>query len=227
MALRNPMSGGPDYAAVLRNALESKPGTYMAPPSSGGEQVSIRLPEHTAAIIAAITARCQRPEWNRSQVLNALIDRGLFDLFNLLSDKAAKDIMSDIESKKAPPFDPYAGVADRLREFNRYRLYPAIQERHPSGLFGEVDLTWTSARINETSGDIELSGDGWSLRLHVSHLVELVRDTARDAQDGFKNVYLELNVSVIRKVRGFVTVPLRPTALEQSKSLEQKRTRKT
>jgi hypothetical protein len=57
--------------------------------------------------------------------------------------------------------------------------------------------------------------------------VELVRDTARDAQDGFKNVYLELNVSVIRKVRGFVTVPLRPTALEQSKSLEQKRTRKT
>jgi hypothetical protein len=213
MALNNPMAGGPDYAGVLRNALEKRPGAYAVPPSSGGEQVSIRLPEHTAALVDAITKRCEGPAWNRSQVLNALIDRGLYDLFNLLGDKTAKAIVDEIASKTAPKINPYAGVADQFRQFNRFRLYPAIQEPNPAGGFGELDVVWIGANVNEETGDIDLSGDRWSLRLHVSHLIALIADTVR--ADGFKNVYLQLNVAVVRERRGtFKLVPLHPTALE-------------
>jgi hypothetical protein len=227
MALNNPMAGGPDYAGVLRNALENKPGAYAVPPSTGGEQVSIRLPEFTGALIDAITARCQRPVWNRSQVLNALIDRGLYDLFNLLGDKTAKALVDDIASKTVPKINPFAGMADRLRQFNRFRLYPAMQERKPGGLFGELEVVWTSAEVDEVTGALKLSGDGWSLPLHLSHLVDLVRDTTRDAADAFKNVYLQLNVAVVRQGRNTLKViPLHPTALESTQGKGPHRPRK-
>jgi hypothetical protein len=227
MAINNPMSGGPDYAGVLRNALENTPGAYAAPPSTGGEQVSIRLPEFTGAMIDAITARCHRPGWNRSQVLNALIDRGLFDLFNLLSDKTARAIMGDIASKIVPTINPYAGMADRLRQFNRFRLYPAIQEHKSTGMFAESEITWTSASVDDKTGDLKLYSDGWTLPLHVSHLEDIVRDTTRDSEDGFKNVYLQLNVCVVKQGRGFKLSPLRPAALEASIAGAPQRPRKS
>jgi hypothetical protein len=209
------MAGGPDYVAVLRNALENAPGAYAHPPSSGGDQISIRFPDSTAAIIEAIAAHCRQPDWNRNQVINALVDRGLFDLFCVLGDATMEEIMKAVASRIAPTFQPLAGLSDRLREFNRFRLYPSIQERKPGGLFGEVDITWTEARVDKQTGDLDLFGEGWKLHLHVTHLVDFIRDTERDAKDRFKNVYLELNVVVIKNGKQFGLTPRNPTLLEQ------------
>lgn len=214
MALNNPLAGGPDYVAALRNALEHVPGGYMRPPSTGGDQISIRFPESTAAIVEAIASCCEEPDWNRNQIINALVDRGLFDLFSVLGDATVRTIMSDVISKTAPAFQPFAAVADRLREFNRYRLYPAVQEHKPNGLIGEVDLTWIGAHVDNQTGDLKLSGDGWGLNLHVTHIVNFIRDTERDAQDRFKNVYLELNVVVVKRGDKFDLTPRSPSLLE-------------
>jgi hypothetical protein len=102
----NPMSG-PAYIIALRNALEQRPATeYQSPPRTGGTQVSIRLDEFIFNHVEAITAKT---EWNRAEVLHALIQRGLFDLYEFCRPEVVDALVQDVVAKLAPPHPPAVG----------------------------------------------------------------------------------------------------------------------
>ena len=217
MALNNPFAGGPDYVVALRNALEAIPNAYVRPPAAGGEQISIRFPDSRLAMVKAIEERCKHARWNRSQVINTLFERGLFELFRQLGDQTVEGIMDDVASETVPTLNRFAGIADQLKEFNRFRIYPAVQKRHSNGLYSEIEITWHDLRLNERSDRIDLSGEQWGLQLPVSRLKGIIPDTVRDAKDFFKNAILELDLQVILQGKDFELVPLRPTYLERKR----------
>jgi len=102
----NPMSG-PAYVIALRNALERRPASeYQSPPRTGGTQVSIRLDEFIFNHVEAITAKTG---WNRVEVLNALIQRGLFDLYAFCKPEVVEALVEDVVAKLAPPHPPATG----------------------------------------------------------------------------------------------------------------------
>jgi len=95
---------GPAYVLALRNALEQRAASeYQSPPRTGGTQVSIRLDEFILNHVEAITART---EWNRAEVLNALIQRGLFDLYEFCNPEVVESLVQDVVAKLAPPHPP-------------------------------------------------------------------------------------------------------------------------
>jgi hypothetical protein len=147
MALNNPFAGGPDFVAAMRNALDGIPNTYVRPPPSGGEQISIRFPESRMALVKALEQHCQQAGWNRSQIINALFERGLFELFNLLRDNTVETIMNDVVAETAPTVYRYAGVADQLRGFNRFRLYPSIQKETTNSPNRELEVVWHDLQL--------------------------------------------------------------------------------
>jgi hypothetical protein len=105
MALANPMSG-PAYVMALRNALEAtkRPTDYKSPPRTGGTQVSIRMDDFLFNHVEAIVEEC--PDWNRAEVLYALIQRGLFDLYEFCDSETVEKIVQKIVHKIAPPQPP-------------------------------------------------------------------------------------------------------------------------
>ncbi len=103
MSRPNPMSG-PAHVIALRNALEQRPATeYQTPPRTGGTQVSVRLDEFIFNHIEAIGAKTG---WNRAEVLNALIQRGLFDLYEFCKPEVVETLVQDVVPKLAPPHPP-------------------------------------------------------------------------------------------------------------------------
>ena len=103
MSRPNPMSG-PAYVLALRNALEQRAASeYQSPPRTGGTQVSIRLDEFMLNHVEAITAKT---EWNRAEVLNALIQRGLFDLYEFCKPEVVEGLIQDVVAKLAPAHPP-------------------------------------------------------------------------------------------------------------------------
>jgi hypothetical protein len=104
MALSNPMSG-PAYVIALRNALETarRPSDYKTPPRTGGTQISIRLDDFIFNHVDALVTECG---WNRAEVLYALIQRGLFDLYEFAAPQTVERIVQKIVSKVAPPQPP-------------------------------------------------------------------------------------------------------------------------
>jgi hypothetical protein len=104
MARSNPMSG-PAYVIALLNALEAtkRPSDYRTPPRTGGTQISIRLDDFIFNHIDAIVAQSG---WNRAEVLYALIQRGLFDLYEFAAPETVETIVQKIVSKVAPPQPP-------------------------------------------------------------------------------------------------------------------------
>jgi hypothetical protein len=98
----NPMSG-PAYVIALRNALEKRPSEYQEPPRTGGTQISIRLDEFIFNHVEAITAKSG---WNRAEVLNALIQRGLFDLYEFCKPDVVETLVQEVMANLAPPQPP-------------------------------------------------------------------------------------------------------------------------
>jgi hypothetical protein len=97
MASANPLAGGPDFVEILRNALEPvRHSTYIRPPFTGGNQVSVRLAQDRVALLDRLS---ERSGWNRNQIIDALIDKGLFVLFGALSDSTADEIMNEHAGK--------------------------------------------------------------------------------------------------------------------------------
>ncbi len=84
------MAGGPDFVEMLRNALEERATTITRPPATGGTQVSLRFREDRLALLDQLA---QRSGWNRNQIVDALTDKGLFVLFERLSNAVADDVM--------------------------------------------------------------------------------------------------------------------------------------
>jgi len=98
----NPMAG-PAYVIALKNALERRTTEYTTPPRTGGTQISTRLDDFLFNHVEAIVDECR---WNRAEVLYALIQRGLFDLYAFLSPDVVDRIVQKIVSKMAPPQPP-------------------------------------------------------------------------------------------------------------------------
>jgi hypothetical protein len=96
----NPMSG-PAHIVALANALERerRPNAYVRPPPTGGDQISVRL---GTALLAHMDVIGQASGWTRVQVLTALIDRGLFDLYANLSDETGEAIMEKLANALVP-----------------------------------------------------------------------------------------------------------------------------
>ncbi len=95
----NPMAG-PAYVIALRNALERRKTEYTTPPRTGGTQVSTRFDEFVLNHVDAIVEECK---WNRAEVLYALVQRGLFDLYEFVSPDVVDRIVERIVGKIAPP----------------------------------------------------------------------------------------------------------------------------
>ncbi len=103
MVRPNPMSG-PAFVIALRNTLERRPvSEYQSPPRTGGTQISIRLDEFIFNHVEAITAQAR---WNRAEVLNALIQRGLFDLYEFCNAEVVDSLVADVVAKLAPFHPP-------------------------------------------------------------------------------------------------------------------------
>ncbi len=98
MAKNNPFAGGPDYVQVLSNALGAKAQLWNEPPSTGGTQFSIRLRPGRLAIINQIA---DHTKWNRNQVIDALLQAALAQLFEAMSSKAAEGLLTAAVAKAA------------------------------------------------------------------------------------------------------------------------------
>lgn len=92
MAKNNPMSGGPDFVELLKNALEGKVDGFVRPPATGGLQISLRFREDRLILLNQLS---ERSGWNRTQVVDALIDKGLFALFERLPSGLADEIIQN------------------------------------------------------------------------------------------------------------------------------------
>lgn len=94
MSRANPMSGIAHIVA-LKNALERN-AEYDTPPRTGGTQVSIRLDEFLYNHVETIVDRAR---WNRGEVLTSLIQRGLFDLYEICTPATVDTLVQDIVKK--------------------------------------------------------------------------------------------------------------------------------
>ena len=103
---------GPAYIVSLRNALEDRPAPeYRAPPRTGGTQISLRLDEFVYNHVESVVAQSG---WNRAEVLHALIQRGLFDLYEFCSPDTVDRIVANVVAKLAPPHPPLPGRNDDM-----------------------------------------------------------------------------------------------------------------
>lgn len=99
--MRNNPFAGPAHVVALANSLERerRPGAYARPPVTGGNQISVRLGE---ALLTHLDIIGKASGWTRVQVLTALIERGLFDLYDLLSDEVGESIMDSLTNELVP-----------------------------------------------------------------------------------------------------------------------------
>lgn len=196
MASRNPVSSGPDFVLALRNALEKAEGAYSKPPLTGGTQISCRFADDRLAMLDAIS---EQSGWNRNQLISALLDRGLFELFRHLEDDVMERIMMHTTDKVAPTFDVSAAIMNEIAAYNRFRIFPAPQRIRKDQLPEALNSKWLLARTDRDRGLLEFSSGamGWSMPLHVSHVERVTCDSLQDAKDTFKNAMLELNVQVV------------------------------
>lgn len=101
MAIDNPMVGGPDFVRSLCAAIEQQPNAFLPrAPATGGTQISLRLREDRLNLIDTLS---ERSGWNRNQIIDALIDGSLFQLFAQLSDATAAKIRSKHVAKVLEP----------------------------------------------------------------------------------------------------------------------------
>ena len=88
------MAGGPAYILALRNALEGRASEFQEPPRTGGKQQSIRLDDHLAQHVDVIS---KMTGWNRTEIFSTLIQRGLFDLYEMTDQKTAENMLQTLE----------------------------------------------------------------------------------------------------------------------------------
>jgi hypothetical protein len=106
MARNNPFAGV-SFGTMLAKAIEGSATISTQPPSSGGTQVSLRFNEDRLALLDTLSARTG---WNRNQIVSALVDSGLFSVFEQLRNATVEDVMT-------------AFVNARMARFLKGRLY--------------------------------------------------------------------------------------------------------
>lgn len=113
----NPFSG-PAHHVALRNALERehRPGAYLQPPPTGGAQISTRLSE---PLLTHLDVVGKAAGWTRVQVLTALIERGLFDLYEILSDETGEAIMNSLANQVVPTMQADSSLTSEAKRLAR------------------------------------------------------------------------------------------------------------
>jgi hypothetical protein len=86
------MVGGPDYARWLALTItpQKPPGLAPAPPSSGGEQISIRVRPDRLRLLDTLSSRSG---WSRNQVIEGLLDCGLATFFHHVDDATSEELI--------------------------------------------------------------------------------------------------------------------------------------
>ena len=85
---------------LLKRALEDNSAGMARPPATGGVPISFRLEEDRLAMLDILS---KRSGWNRTQVIVALIEYGLFELFEALPDSLSSEIIDEtVESVIGP-----------------------------------------------------------------------------------------------------------------------------
>lgn len=97
----NPFAG-PAYIMNLCNTLEPhlKPTELRNPPRTGGSQISIRLDDHVLNHVDVIV---EKSGWNRAEVLYALVQRGIFDLYYFAQGETVDAIVEAVIRKGPRP----------------------------------------------------------------------------------------------------------------------------
>ena len=108
----NPFVGGPAYIVALRNALEQRSNEFVTPPRTGGAQISTRFDDF---ILNHVDAIVEESGWNRAEVLYALVQRGLFDLYEFVSPDVIEGNVKAILSKIMPPQPPVSPLSRRRK----------------------------------------------------------------------------------------------------------------
>lgn len=93
----NPFAG-PAYWVTLKNSLENN-GENTSRPRTGGDQISLRLDEHALNHINAIA---EHSGWNRSEVLTAIIECGLFKLYENLAPEVSDILVRRVTDQSRP-----------------------------------------------------------------------------------------------------------------------------
>src|SRR5258708_10349802 len=96
----NPLAG-PAYVVALVHALSEhrRPGAFVTPPPTGGEQISVRLGDN---VMVHLDVLAKKSGWTRAQVLAAIVSRGLFDLYEFINDETGEAIMQEIANELVP-----------------------------------------------------------------------------------------------------------------------------
>jgi len=154
--VRNNPLAGPDHVGVLKTALEQQ-GGYLRPPSTGGDQISIRLSE---SLLAQLDVIAKRAEWTRAQVLTALIERGLFDLYHRLSDDVGELIMEQLTHILVPTMRTYISKywATQNSSTRRWELYIEYKQK----IDGVADVIDTKRMSRDYSSEQEALDAGLS-----------------------------------------------------------------
>lgn len=131
MSANNPFSGGPDYVKSLVNRIESIPGAYVQPPNSSGAATSVRFSENRVACLDAIA---KISGWTRNEVINALLEKGLFVLFHELNDEHVDQILARVAIMGHAPQQispPTHGVSN-MESYSGHRI-AANTKQKPNG----------------------------------------------------------------------------------------------
>ena len=89
----NPAAGGPAFIVALRNSLEERDSEFKTPPRTGGKQQSIRLDD---ALMRHVDVISKFTSWNRTEILATLIQRGLYDLYEITNEHALSKVRNEL-----------------------------------------------------------------------------------------------------------------------------------
>lgn len=140
----NPIEGGPLYVEVLARALDRRATASTRPPATGGIQVSLRFSPERLALFDKISGRTG---WNRNQVVDALVDGGLNQLFQNLSEGTAKALMQELVRGQV------------LRQAAEYtREYSHLIVIDGPGVLPPEESTKRRRRVRELADELEALG---------------------------------------------------------------------
>jgi hypothetical protein len=157
MSTKNPFEGGPDFVKSLINAIEVVPNAYTRPPQAGGQATSVRLP---AERIACLDAIATSSSWTRNEVVNALLDKGIFILFHQLKDEQVERIMEQVMQQIFPPTHGVSNMelhnghrigagAKQKRSGRWYSIFQYSMADNPVMIFTSEDFSPDFATENE------------------------------------------------------------------------------
>ena len=87
----NPFSFAPAYVGALSDKIQNKPNAFR--PRAGGRQFSVRIDLLMEEHIKALE---KLSGWNKSEIIYAFLQRGIFDLYETVEPETTQKIINNI-----------------------------------------------------------------------------------------------------------------------------------